>query len=289
MSATPSAMCTVPGALAGWLCHGTGALRAQSTLTVPGSSWKSLMPRRTRSGTSPRVEEVVVQLRRHDGGHHRPPGVERSRLRCARCERARWRWRCARPGLAQRISPPRERRRRASAWVSSPAPPSGTGNPTVCPIMLIIRAIRPEPGESRGMSAWPALPASRTRGASPLNRLRPRSAAGVSSVRMNRSPPARRRLSNPPSPARTGGNGVSRPRMRCSPITSQSRQRSSHASPSPGCWSSNHEAVSSRSRSSSAHWPSGSGWPSTAGAWRQVRPWSSRWNDLIVGEAAANG
>ena len=53
MSATPSAMCTVPGALAGWLCQGTGPLSAQSTLIVDGSSWKARMPRRTRRGRRP--------------------------------------------------------------------------------------------------------------------------------------------------------------------------------------------------------------------------------------------
>ncbi len=52
MSLTLSAMCRVPGAVAGGLAHGTGPLSAQSTLIVEGSSWKDFMPRRTRSGTS---------------------------------------------------------------------------------------------------------------------------------------------------------------------------------------------------------------------------------------------
>ena len=60
-------------------------------------------------------------------------------------------------GVEQRISPPRDAQPPSQRRVSSPAPPSGTGNPTVWPIMLIISAIRPEPGESSGMSAWPGV------------------------------------------------------------------------------------------------------------------------------------
>ena len=50
ISSTESATCTVPGARSGRLVHGTGPESAQSTLTVPGSSSKSRMPRTTRAG-----------------------------------------------------------------------------------------------------------------------------------------------------------------------------------------------------------------------------------------------
>ena len=47
-----SATGTVPGASSGGLAQGTGPSSAQSTLTVPGSSWKRRIPSRTRAGRS---------------------------------------------------------------------------------------------------------------------------------------------------------------------------------------------------------------------------------------------
>ncbi len=160
------------------------------------------------------VQQLVVQHRRDDRGDHGSPGRERCPPRCARCVPVRRSVPMWSTGAEQRISPPSDVNRRARAWVRLPAPPSGTGKPTVWPSMLISRPISPDPGASSGMSAWPALPASRRRGASPPKRWRPRSAAGVSRSRTSWRPPARGSLTSPPRAAFTGGNGVSRPPIR---------------------------------------------------------------------------
>ena len=228
-----------------------------------------------------RPRAAAVEQRRRHVGDHGPAGGDRlpSAVRTP----------VARPrstsmpttSASQRISPPEASSRRASAGLSMPAPPSGTGKPTVCPSIDISTPIRPEPGASSGMSECPALPASSSRGATPANRVRPSSLAGVSRVRTKPSPPARRSRVSPPSPARTGGNGVSSPPRSASPITSHWAQSSSHASPSPG-WCPPASRRSGRGPGAAApSSPSGIGWPSTAGACRQTRPWCSRSKDRM--------
>ena len=49
---TESATCRQPGAAGGAEAHGTGPSRAQSTLTVPGSSSKRVIARATDAGRS---------------------------------------------------------------------------------------------------------------------------------------------------------------------------------------------------------------------------------------------
>ena len=106
MSVTPSAMCRVPGALAGRLCQGTGPLSAQSTLIVDGSSWKALHPAAHPVRYVGRVEQVVVQVGRRDRRHDGTLGVDESpsavcTVRARPCEVP-----MRSTGLEQRISPP---------------------------------------------------------------------------------------------------------------------------------------------------------------------------------------
>ena len=144
MSTTLSPMCRVPGALAGSDCHGTAPSRAQSTLTVEGSSWKERMPRRMRSGTSEACSSSSYSI----GATTEATTARRAvKVPSALCTvRARpsvspmWS-----TGAEQRISPPSDVNRRARAWVRLPAPPSGTGKPTVWPSMLISSAHQPRP------------------------------------------------------------------------------------------------------------------------------------------------
>ena len=143
-----------------------------------------------------------------------------------------------RPARSQRISPPSAVNRFARAWVSRPAPPSGTGKPTVWPSMHISTPISPEPTASSGMSAWPALPARRRRGWSPPNSWLPTFMTGVSSSLTKSAPPAPGRPRSRPGRARTGGKGVSRPLTSESPIRSQESHSRSQAAPSPACRSS---------------------------------------------------
>jgi hypothetical protein len=259
---TESARCTAPGAYGGGEAQGTGPSRAQSTFTVDGSIWKCLMASRVLLGRSSSCT--------------RPPyrcGATTSAITPCR---AMWRSPCSvttpvalPPSTTtrvtseeQRISPPRDSTRRASARVRFPAPPSGTGNPTVWPSMTRSRPIRPEPAASSGMSACPAFPASRRRGASPPNLVRPSSTAGDSRLRRKPRPPTERSLANARSPWRTGGNGVIRAPTSASPIRSHSSRTSIQAAPSPGCCSSMSRAAISRSRCRSAQEPS----------WRGARP-----------------
>ena len=131
---------------------------------------------------------------------------------------------------SQRISPPSAVNRLARAWVSCPAPPSGTGKPTVWPSMHISTPISPEPTASSGMSAWPALPASRRRGWSPPKSWLPTFSTGVSSSLTKSAPPAPGRPRSRPGRARTGGKGVSRPL-----ISELADAVPGVAEPQPGC------------------------------------------------------
>ena len=77
--------------------------------------------------------------------------------------------------------------------------------------------------------------------------------------------------------------------MMAGPIRPQSAHNSRHAGPSGAAADSSARAVASTSLCSRAQSPSGSGWPSTAGACRQVRPCCSRRSFLITGDTAAIG
>ena len=63
--------------------------------------------------------------------------------------------------------PPSARSRVANASLSRPAPPSGTGKPTVCPSMASNRPISPDPADVEARSACAALPATSIRAPRP--------------------------------------------------------------------------------------------------------------------------
>ena len=288
MSSTESATWNVPGGYGGCDAHGTAPSSAQSTFTVPGSSWKERIERMVRAGRSGTATSPPYSLLAMTFASTARPAVTRSpsAVRTA----------TARPpetsmpttSAEQRISPPPARSRSARAWVSRPAPPCGAGKPTVWPNIDIKMPISPEPGALSGMSAWPALPAIRVRGDAPSNRDHPTSVAGVSSVFTKSRPPTDRSRASMPRPYLTGGNGVSRAPISWSPMRSHISHNRSQASPSPGCCCSIRSAVTARSRCSIPHCPSGKGCPSTAGACTQVRPKRSSPKDWMV-PAAASG
>ena len=231
---TESATCTVPGSYGGGVDHGTGASRAQSTLTVEGSSWNFFIALAVRAGTSSSrsrspysrgaTTSAITACR---AVNRSPPSV---RTPVARPDSTSIRV----TGVEQRISPPIDSIRRASACVSRPAPPSGTGKPTVWPSITSSSPMNPEPAASSGMSACAALPASSSRGDSPPNRLRPSSIAGESAVRMKSRPPTEGSLASAASPERTGGNGDTSALTMWSPIRSHSAHSASHSVAVPG-------------------------------------------------------
>ena len=179
---------------------------------------------------------------------------------------------------------------RASACESRPAPPSGTGKPTVCPSIDIRTPIRPEPAASRGMSACPALPASSSPGAVAAEQAAPQVGSGGAA-------------------ACGRGRGRRRERSRASaaeavPHRRERRDQRPHqvrADPVPpaaelepgrtvtGVVRLHHPGRDSRSRCSRAQDPSGRGCPSTAGACTHRRPWSSSRKDCSASDAAASG
>ena len=224
-----SETCTVPGAYAGGCSQGTGPSRAQSTLMVAASSRKRCIARTTRAGSSAVGTRSPYNRVASTSATTARPAAIRS-LPATSTPTARPRSTTTRvTGASQRISPPRDRTRRASDCVSSPAPPSGTGKPTVWPSMQSSSPITPDPAASSGMSACPALPASSSRGPSPRKRERPSSVAGESRVRTKSRPPTDRSRASRPSPWRTGGKGVSRAPTSWSPARSHSAHRSSQA------------------------------------------------------------
>ena len=195
------------------------------------------------------------------------------------------------PGAQHRISPPSDRIRRASAWVSSPAPPSGHREADGLAEHAQQQAHQPGArrverdvgvagvaGEQqprgrrrrtgRGPARWPGTSSVRTKSSPPTERSRASAraarAAPAGTARAARRPAGRR--SGP-----TARRGRARPHRRRRGLASM------------------RAAVTWRSRCSSAHEPSGRGCPSTAGACCHRRPWSSRWKARIVGEAAASG
>ena len=179
---------------AGAVAHGTGPLSAQSTLTVPGSSWKRRIARDGPRGQVLLGDQAAVEVgarpRRpapRAGAANRSPSAVRTPVARPRLDLDPGHLGVAADLAAAGLEPVGQRLRsagrrrprapgsRRSARASSSGCPSG-----------------PSPGASSGMSACPALPASSSRGASPPNRCRPRSAAGVSSVLTKPRPPTDR-------------------------------------------------------------------------------------------------
>ena len=72
ISSTESATCTVPGATTGVPRHGTGPSSAQSTLTVPGSSWNASIARAVARRDVAGVQQAAVEQRRGHVGDHGP-------------------------------------------------------------------------------------------------------------------------------------------------------------------------------------------------------------------------
>ena len=258
-----------------------------------GSSSKRRMaahgPRREVRG----VHQPAVEVGRSDVGEHRA-GARRSahRRSCARRS----------PGRRSTVDPRRPPRssgsRRRATRTGAPAPgsarrrrPAGTGKPTVWPSMTSSTPMSPEPGASQRDVGVPGVAGEQQ----PRRRRRrtgrePSSAAGVSSMRTKSSPPTLRSRASgaQPGPDRRERREQGLDELVADPVP-LARTASSQASPSPGCCSSMQRggdvavAVQERPR------PVRAGWPSTAGACRHTRPCSSRWNDRIVGEAAASG
>ena len=81
---------------------------------------------------------------------------------------------------------PADSARRTRAAANWPAPPTGTGKPPSCPIM-ISSVTTPLPGASIGTSACIALPSNSRRAASPLKRCSAMTPAGMSSSCVRRS------------------------------------------------------------------------------------------------------
>ena len=282
---TESATCTVPGAYAGSVSHGTGPL--ERPVDLHGR----------------RVQLEVPHAAGHPGGHvagrraagRTGSGAATSATTARRAphplgRRSARRW----PGRASTSMPITSASHRSS--------PPAAGEPRGPAPRRAARRRPRGPGSRRSGRAWSsAAPSARSPGRragcrrarrcrragcaapSPPNRLRPRSAAGREQ-RRGRSRARRPGAAGPaaPSAGRTGGNGVSSAPISWSPTASHSAHSSSQASPSPACWASASRAVTSRSRCSSAQLPSANGCPSTAGACRQRRPCSSRPSDRIV-------
>jgi hypothetical protein len=181
--------------------------------------------------------------------------------------------------------------RLASAAASSPAPPTGTGNPCCCPVIASSQPNTPLIVASGGASACTALPASSNRAPSEAKSSSPMRPAGSARNRASRSAsavPIRRSSWIGP---RTGGNAVKNVRSTASPTVSHCAHSRSHASPScAACWASP-AAVRSRSRWSTAAGssPGRAGWASTAGACVHRSPCAPRSSDPSTGEAAESG
>ena len=237
MSATPSATCTVPGGTAGADAQGTGPSRAQSTFTVPGSSWKRRIARRTRSGTSRRRQQVAVQVGRGHVGEHGPPGADPLAADVRTPARGRPAPRCRRPRASQPdLAAAGLAAGGPGRWVSLPAPPSGTGKPTVWPSMRHQQRHQARPGCVERDVRVPGVageqqPRTRRRRTARGRARRP----GVSRCGRSRARPpdgAARAGTRPAPHRREGAEQGARPAA--SPMTSHSAHSSSQASPSPG-------------------------------------------------------
>ena len=150
----------------GPVAHGTGPSSAQSTFTVPGSSWKRAHRPHDRaragrsSATSPPYRWVATTsastARR--GGDRSPSAVRRR-------PRGRRRPRPAAPRRRHRISPPAvQPAASACGELAGAAHGHGEADRLAEHRQQSAHQTR-SPGESSGMSAWPALPASSSRAA----------------------------------------------------------------------------------------------------------------------------
>ena len=123
-----------PGRTPAAASQGTGPSSAQSTLTVPGSIRKPRIPRATRAGRSagssrrPKRWGAATSATTARRAATRSPSASLDADGAAAVD-----VRTRVTSASQRISPPSAVNRRASAALSSPAPPSGTGKPTVWP------------------------------------------------------------------------------------------------------------------------------------------------------------
>ena len=254
---------------------GTGPLSAQSTLTVRRVEGEATHPRADPRGhvvgrSRPAAEHA---RRRRAGGRsrrRRRRGRQLVAAGGAHADRAAVAYdeprhrRVAADLAALATQPPGQRLRSAR-----PAPPRGTGKPTVWPSMLIRMPIRPEPGASSGMSVWPALPATIACSAAPPKRGVASSAAGRQQRRGRspRPPALRQPRSSPQRRLARGGNGVSSPSTSgVADVVPLAAQLAATPPRRPGAASSARLAVTSRSRWSRPHEPSGIGCPRTAGA-----------------------
>ncbi len=224
MSTTPSATCTVPGA-----CAGRGGPRDRAVERPVDLERRRVQGERAHPARHPRRHVAAARAARRRAGvrsrRPRPPGRRARGQSGVRTATARPR-RTSMPttGASQRISPPLDSKRRASAALSSPAPPRGHGEAVV-----LAEHAHQDPHQSRARErragcrcarrcrrGSPATPRRRS-GCRPA---RPRESAACARSRVLRREAAG---AEPRSAARTGGNGVSRPSIRASPTASHCR------------------------------------------------------------------
>ncbi len=167
ISPIASAMCTVPGAYAGAVSPRHRPVQRPVDLHRAGVELEGgPCPARPGRGRRRRRQQAAEQVRRATSAMHRPPGPHPVAGRGPDPGRPA-------PvtsipthlGVATDLAAAGDSNLRTRARARSPAPPSGTGKPTVWPSIVISSPISPEPGASRGMSVWAAFPARSTAGA----------------------------------------------------------------------------------------------------------------------------
>ena len=153
--------CTVPASRQAAACQGTGPLSAQSTLQTPGPYLKRSSDLRCRAESAGPASSANWR------------GVRSSRTVLAGGRSASDRTHCP-----VSSSPPREASSAVSASTSLALPPSTTGQPTACAIMMNIRPNAPVPTAVSGCMVCAAAPASRARASSVRKRFASRLAGG---------------------------------------------------------------------------------------------------------------